>query len=183
MNKTRNKKRLFYLVLLLACILPANMAAASMISCLTTDQEWGNSTPAVSFRLTAKNDSWASIFQSAITNWNESDAKVDLTITSTASNKMESGKYGQTWYGQCAREGKDRFSIKVNQETISQDAKDLEKFALSTTVHELGHILCLNDLYNASLPTLSIMNYARNRNTLYKPTYSDVITVNSVYYR
>lgn len=79
------------------------------------------------------------------------------------------------------------FSIEIYSNDIDAD-RDTDNFVQSTITHELGHILCLNDLedsdgYNNPRTTNSaiLMGHGRDRDYIYIPQKGDIDGVNVAY--
>lgn len=177
----KTKKQVFKPIFVLALTFVLFISTVSATTSLTTDPDWGNSSSAVKFNISGVNSVWEDYFKTSISNWNNSNASVNLSISSSAVNTLTASRYSDSWYGLTTRNSKDKFTIKINARTIDEDASNYTNFCYSVIVHEIGHVLCLNDFTNTSDRNNSIMNGARDRNTLIKPTKLDCDTVNSVY--
>lgn len=96
---------------------------------------------------------------------------------------MTAGNYPQSWYGLYTPrwDWGNTYTIQINASTLSDDAPSGQywTWVLSTTTHELGHSLRLNDNPNTS--STSLMKHSRNRSTVGSPTAYDTANVRSCY--
>ena len=131
------------------------------------------------------NSTWVSILDSGRSAWTSSSANVSISTSSSSVNRLEAGRYDDTWYG--INESSynpstgyiTSFTIKINARTISNDATNFSNFAKSTVVHEFGHSFWLCD--NPSTSSSSIMKYSRDRNSMTTPQTFDINNVNAKY--
>lgn len=127
------------------------------------------------------------IFENSQSAWNCTSTPVWITsVPGSGHSWAIDGQYGDEWYG-CytiitrkyifwGRATK--FKIELNRTLLVGES---DNFWQSVLVHEFGHSLCLGDNPNPSVPNSSIMNYARNRNTLLTPQTDDISGVNYAY--
>ncbi|MCZ4510737.1 hypothetical protein O3Q52_21600, partial [Streptomyces sp. ActVer] len=72
------------------------------------------------------------------------------------------------------------FKIKANARTLERDSGSrMTEWCRSTTTHELGHALSLDD--NPNTGRVSLMKHGRNRTTVQKPQPYDVSEVRRIY--
>lgn len=133
---------------------------------------------------TSYNDTWVTQIHAAVESWNATDTPVNITNKASAKNKIYAGSYNDTWYGLYSADTYwffgthvTSFEIKLNAITIADDAQIWNNFVRSVLVHELGHSLKLD--HNSRND--SIMNSARNRNTMFTPQADDINGVNAIY--
>ena len=98
---------------------------------------------------------------------------------------MTAGRYtGQSWYGQYTPRKVNfvtTFTVQINWPKIGEDAPQpaFWTWVRSTSTHELGHALRLNDNPNTS--DVSLMKHGRNRSITVSPQYYDVENVKACY--
>lgn len=131
------------------------------------------------------NDVWVSILNHGRSAWNNSSAKVNISVSSNSKNTIVAGNYSESWYGlntqtyNTSTGYTSKFTIQINSRTISDDASDFNNFAQSTVAHEFGHCFWLCD--NPSTSKASLMKHTRNRNTMTIPQSFDIHNVNDKY--
>lgn len=131
------------------------------------------------------NDTWIKIIRKSIVVWNQSDANVNISVSTDSTNEIRARSFDDTWYGLTSQTYDvstgytTKFTIKMNVRTIKRDAIDFPRFARSTLVHEFGHVFWLCDNPNTTKKT--IMSYGRDRNTMIEPQPFDVTNVNKKY--
>ncbi|SNS83021.1 CARDB protein [Anaerovirgula multivorans] len=140
-------------------------------------------TSVIPIRPYSYNSTWQTPMDTAISNWNNDEAKITFNKVSLSDNTVAAGQYDYDAYGKCFSTYKGdeltKFEIQLNSRTISEDATNLSNFIQSVFVHELGHTIWLAD--NPNTTSSSIMKYSRNRNTMTKPQTYDIIHVKAKY--
>ena len=171
----------FFLAVVLSIIIPLDVYAADPY--LDFGCQYGSIS--VKSYSNMYNSTWIGILDGGRAAWTNSSANVSISISSYSSNKIEAGRYDDTWYGlntqtyNTSTGYTTSFVIKINARTISNDATNVTNFAKSTVVHEFGHSFWLCD--NPSTSSSSIMKYSRNRNTMTTPQTFDINNVNGKY--
>ncbi|MEU9758675.1 hypothetical protein [Streptomyces sp. NPDC047985] len=130
------------------------------------------------------NPTWVGFLDTGRKNWNNAKAGASIGRKSSAKATFTAGRYSQSWYGLYSPSGlrpiNRIFSIKVNARTLSRDAgSKMTEWSRSTTTHELGHALSLDD--NPKTKKASLMKHSRNRATVQKPLAYDVSEVKRIY--
>lgn len=145
-----------------------------------------------SIEMTNKLDSY---YTTAYTNakkaWNDAITEVYIRDVSNASEVHEiyneyiddtyNGIYYWYWLEYIAFGRATIFGIILN-DTQLRKSGITNTYIQGTIVHELGHALCLDDNpSDSTTPNASIMNYSRNRTTIYKPQADDISGVKNAY--
>ncbi|MFJ2213103.1 hypothetical protein ACIQVO_26770 [Streptomyces sp. NPDC101062] len=129
------------------------------------------------------NNEWVKYFDTGRKNWNDAGVKAKIGRKSTAKASFTAGRYSASWYGVYAPSGSRAnrvFKIQVNARTLDRDAgSKYDQWVRSTTTHELGHALSLDDNPNTS--KASLMKHSRNRTTVQKPLAYDKSEVKRIY--
>jgi hypothetical protein len=104
--------------------------------------------------------------------------------SSSAAATFTAGSYPQSWYGVYKPHGvrhvNRTFDIQVNVRTLQDDAgSHFTTWCYSTTTHEIGHSLSLDDDPNTS--QASLMKHTRDRTTVGFPTGYDEAEVRRIY--
>ena len=131
---------------------------------------------------------WHTAANNGISNWNSRSTPVTFVTNSTSNNFVRADSHAQTWYGRIrylehSGSSLTRFEIDLNTRSISisPTLTNLTNFATSVMAHELGHAIGLPDNPVGTATNGSIMNHARNRNSITVPTNFDVTSVNMLY--
>lgn len=130
-------------------------------------------------------DNWASRFDDARSRWNSAGAGAFIGRSSDSTATMSAGRYtGQSWYGHYTTRKVNlvmTFTIEVNWLAIQSDSPEpaFWTWVASTSTHELGHSLRLND--NPPTASVSLMKHGRNRATVVSPQSYDVQNVLACY--
>ena len=131
------------------------------------------------------NGEWVKYFNTGRGNWNNAKVGANIKRKSGAKSKFTASRYQSSWYGLYAPAGsrKNRsFTIKVNARTIDRDTGSIstyDKWVRSTTTHELGHALSLDD--NPNTRKSSLMKHNRSRSKVQKPQSYDKSEVKRIY--
>lgn len=131
------------------------------------------------------NNFWNSVIDKSIASWNNSDAGISIKVSPNSKNTIDAKKYDDQWLGATVplefdSEGNlKRYQIKLNAKTIKENARNHSNYARSTSVHEFGHILWLDD--NPPTNRATIMSYKRDRNTMTEPQVYDIKNVKAKY--
>lgn len=129
----------------------------------------------------ATGTTWFPLIQASANAWNSTSAGTNISITTSSSCYVcEVGVYADTWFGVT------RFlsnSKTINNATIviNAGACDTDDNSRKSTItHEIGHLLGLADNPPIS-DNKSLMNYERNKKTVYAPQAYDIMNVNYIY--
>ncbi|MEV7870057.1 hypothetical protein AB0P17_29105 [Streptomyces sp. NPDC088124] len=130
------------------------------------------------------NDQWVKYFDTGRSNWNNAGAGAKIGRKSSAKASFTAARYSASWYGMYSPSGSRYinriFKIQVNARTLDRDAgSKYDQWVRSTTTHELGHALSLDDNPNTS--KASLMKHSRNRATVQKPLSYDISEVKRIY--
>lgn len=159
---------------LLLTLIPAGAATADEGDPFTFS---GQESPEIRILPYSYNPTWQAPMDAAITNWNATYSPVKITKTSLSSSTIEAKSLSATWYGYYWRIGPTALKIELNARMISLKATNFSKYVTSVLVHEYGHALSLAHRDNQD----SIMNRGRARNSMVKPSTSDVTNVKRAY--
>ena len=129
------------------------------------------------------NSTYVNHFDNARFRWNALSG-VTFGKSNAAKNTMTAARYSSSWYGLYTSKGlRNRsrtFTIQVNARSIQEDSgRNMSKWIASTSTHELGHALSLDD--NPKTSKASLMKYSRNRSTVISPQPYDVSEVKRIY--
>ncbi|MFI6497388.1 hypothetical protein [Nonomuraea typhae] len=144
----------------------------------------GGANPVFTIRPYSYNATWMPPLDRALTNWNATATPADITKNSGSASTLTVASYSGTWYGLYAPSGtraNRTFAIQINSRTITRDATNFANFVSSSTTHEFGHRLSLNDISDGTHCTTAIMSYCRNRNVMHQPQSHDISDVNEYY--
>ncbi|WP_250443148.1 matrixin family metalloprotease [Actinotalea sp. C106] len=133
----------------------------------------GQDTPKIAVYPYSYNSQWQPGMDAALANWNATYSPVSLTKKSSSTSTVTAASYSANWYGYYQACGGTCLYIRLNSRTISKDSANQKNYVTSVLVHEYGHALNLGHRDGQS----SIMNRQRNRNTMVKPSSSDVTNV------
>lgn len=174
-----NRKKISVFALMVVAL---TMVIATTVYARHLNFRWQSTT--VPMRNFSFNAVWQPAMQAGITNWNTRNTRVTFVTNATSNNMITAGQFNDTWFGlasmQVSGSSINRFTIYMNSRTIANSATNPSNFITSVFAHELGHIIGLDDNPVAA-QNGSIMNHARNRNTLTVPTAFDVESVNMLY--
>lgn len=118
--------------------------------------------------------------------WNSTSTPANISsgTVSNSSGSLEILSFTWSDYGRYYPHGtrvNRTFDISVNRRTLKTDGGSFySNYLWSTTAHEFGHALSLDDNPPVS-STASLMRHDRNRVTLYEPRPYDISDVNSIY--
>ncbi|MFT9669182.1 hypothetical protein ACMZ5F_22875 [Streptomyces rhizosphaericola] len=142
--------------------------------------------PSRSFNVKAVgiNDTWVGFLDRGRSNWNGSGAGTNIGRKSSAKATFTAGRYNESWYGLYSPSGlrpiNRIFAIKVNAKRLAEKSgSKMTEWCRSTTTHELGHALSLDD--NPNTTKASLMKHNRNRATVQAPLSYDVSEVKRIY--
>lgn len=171
------KKKLKVGIVLICCMfLFTTVAFAKYLN-------YGWPTSNVPIRPYNHNSTWQRALDNGMASWNGAGAKVSFNKVSGSNNPVYVANYSYGAYGKCiiyySGNKITRFTIEMNNRTISRDATNFSNFIQSVFVHELGHAIWLADNPRTSQP--SIMKYSRNRNTMTRPQTFDINNVRAKY--
>ena len=162
---------------LMFSVMPASEANAATYAC----SNGGMPSRVIGLQYSGVNQNWQDGFATARGRWNSAGVSASITVYSGSPSYMTAANYtNQSWYGLYTPVvaifgGVGGFSIQVNATTLNNDAPSAQywTWVLSTSTHELGHALRLNDNPNTTSSTL--MSHARNRSTVGSPTAYDEV--------
>ena len=131
------------------------------------------------------NGIWQSAIINAVNAWNDSNAGTNISLTSSGSSphKIEVSYTAENWYGVCIQYLNDTglssgSTIILNSRTLPQGTTIYDSnFRQSTAVHEIGHLLSLDDNPITDTVNASIMNGDRDRSAIFAPTAFDIKNV------
>ncbi|WP_420363259.1 hypothetical protein AABM26_02315 [Curtobacterium aetherium] len=140
----------------------------------------GMSSPKFNVKYVGVNNTYVHLFDDARSRWNKTTSTgVSIGKSSSAVASMTAGRYRATWYG-LYTPSYGAFKIQVNARTLERDSgSNFTKWIASTSTHELGHGLSLNDNPRNSYP--SLMKHSRDRTTVYAPQSYDIREVRRIY--
>ncbi|KNE84145.1 hypothetical protein ADZ36_02160 [Streptomyces fradiae] len=130
------------------------------------------------------NPTWVGFLDTGRKNWNNTSAGTSIGRKSNAKATFTAGRYNTSWYGLYSPSGirgiNRVFKIKVNAKKLAANSgSKMTQWSRSTTTHELGHALSLDDNPNTS--KASLMKHGRNRATVQKPKAYDISEVKRIY--
>ncbi len=129
----------------------------------------------------ATGTTWFPLIQESANAWNSTSAGTNISITTAPSSYVcEVGVYADTWFGVT---GFPSNSSTINSATILINARTCDtdnNSRKSTITHEIGHLLGLADNPPISA-NKSLMNYDRNKKTVYTPQAYDIMNVKYIY--
>jgi predicted Zn-dependent protease len=137
----------------------------------------GQGTPKIAVYPYSYNSQWQPGMDAALANWNATYSPAELTKSTDSTSSVTAASYSAGWYGYYQACGSTCLYIRLNARTISVDATNQKNFVTSVLVHEFGHALNLGHRDNQD----SIMDTNRKRNTMVKPSSSDVTNVIRAY--
>ncbi len=129
----------------------------------------------------ATGTTWFPLIQESSNAWNSTSAGTNISITTAPSSYVcEVGVYADTWFGVTSFPSN---SSTINSATILINARTCDtdnNSRKSTITHEIGHLLGLADNPPISA-NKSLMNYDRNKKTVYTPQAYDIMNVKYIY--
>lgn len=129
----------------------------------------------------ATGTTWFPLIQESANAWNSTSAGTNISITTAPSSYVcEVGVYADTWFGVTSFPSN---SSTINSATILINARTCDtdnNSRKSTITHEIGHLLGLADNPPISA-NKSLMNYDRNKKTVYTPQAYDIMNVKYIY--
>ena len=130
---------------------------------------------------------WSSIISAAANDWNTSGAGVNITTTTLGPQQhiITVDWFSSTLVpgvGHCGKSPSGNVVatssiIRINLNHISADTLPRR----STVAHEMAHLLWLGDKPYETEANISLMNYNRNRTTIFEPQTYDINNVRWVY--
>lgn len=127
---------------------------------------------------TATGSTWRSIITNSCNAWNNSDANMNFSTTTTGTSiyTLTVGSFADSWFGLTTT---NHTGSTVNYATIQINTRTLSTSTLmrtSTVTHELGHLIWLEDFEGATnIP--SLMWHGRDREVIYTPQMMDIYHV------
>jgi len=149
--------------------------------------DYGYESANIYFNKYSYEQTWQTAMNKARNAWNTSSAPVTFSVKNKAVNRINVNELDETvdWYGvttpSFSGDKAVQYTIVLNKTKITADAKEgyLGNFIQSVLVHELGHVVWLED--NPITPRDSIMKQTRDRNTMINPTDYDIENVTAKY--
>ena len=131
-------------------------------------------------------DTWQTALDQSRSNWNNSGAGVIINTSTGSPNVVDASAQDYSSYGRMIRGDLNsyglysQFTIELNAARIRADCGSyLSNFIQSVFVHELGHVMGLQD--NPITPYASIMSYSRDRKSMTTPSSYDAENVRAKY--
>lgn len=119
----------------------------------------------------ANDSTWFPLIRESVNAWNSSSIATNITLSANATSTytIEVGSYIDTYFGVTSHpDDMSTATIMINSRTIVNNANHRK----STITHEIGHILGLKDNPPVA-DNSSLMNHARDRNTVFIPQLFD----------
>ena len=166
----------------LAAMLTAALCMGASVGVASADEGSpfsfrGQGTPKILIAPYSYNDQWQPGMDAALANWNATVSPAHISKQSGRTSTVTAKSYTASWFGYYQSCGDSCLYIRLNSRTISAASVNHKNYVTSVLVHEFGHALNLAHRDGST----SIMNRNRNRNTMVKPSSSDVTNVIRAY--
>lgn len=147
-----------------------------------------NETTAIPFRFTntTQTNNWLSQMRRGVNYWNSNTVPVRFFESTSSANTLAVINYSGPSYGRISIPGGSggtmtSFTGTLHENNIRASATNLNNFITSVAAHELGHVVGIRDNPVGVAANNSIMNHARNRNIVVRPTSFDEEGVRMLY--
>lgn len=172
----------------LVLVLGALIANSTNISYAAVYLQYGSQTKNSTIKTFSYSEPWNTIVTNGYSAWNGTSAGTNISLSSYSMNNVVVSGFQDTWYGLFSANSISgnfvtNYTVNVNSRTISQDAVNINNFGQSVVAHEFGHLFFLNDnpVDSGSGKNMSLMNHARDRETVIRPTGFDLLNVTNKY--